>query len=73
MYEAIDAGRIGKRIKELRTQKGITAEELAKGLEISASAIVMYELGYRIPRDEIKIRMAQYFDCTVESIFYPSK
>ena len=72
MYETIDASRIGKRLKDLRQQKGITAEELGKALGISSSAINMYECGQRVPRDEIKIQIAVYFGCTVEDLFYPS-
>ena len=45
MYEAMDATRIGKRIKELRTQKGMTAEELGAAVGTSSSAINMYECG----------------------------
>lgn len=71
MYETVDGTRIGKKIKELRLQKKLTAEELAKGLGISTSAVVMYEAGNRIPRDEIKIKIAEYFGMPVESIFYP--
>ena len=73
MYEAIDGARIGKKIKEMRKQKGITAEELAKEIGTSASAVTMYEIGQRIPRDEIKIRIADFFASPVESIFYPMK
>ena len=73
MYEAVDGTRIGKKIKELRLQKKMTAEDLAKALGISASAVIMYEAGNRIPRDEIKIKIADFFDCSIESIFYSIK
>lgn len=73
MYETMDAGKIGKRIKDLRLQRELTSEELAKALGISASAINMYECGQRVPRDEIKITMAEFFGCTIEDLFYPTK
>ena len=73
MYEAIDAVRIGKKIKQLRKQKGLTTEELAKEIGTSPSAVCMYENGQRIPRDEIKIRIATFFSSPVEFIFYPMK
>ncbi|MCR5566177.1 MAG: helix-turn-helix transcriptional regulator [Clostridiales bacterium] len=63
--------RIGNQLKALRSERGISAEELAKNIGISASAIGMYENGYRIPRDQIKIRIAEFYDVTVESIFFP--
>ena len=73
MYEAIDGVQIGKRIKDLRNQHNMTAEELGKALGISSSAVNMYECGQRVPRDEIKISIAEYFGVSVESIFYPTK
>ena len=73
MYESIDGKQIGGRIKELRTGRGMTAEELGKALGISSSAVNMYECGQRVPRDEIKISIAEYFGKSVESIFYPTK
>ena len=46
-----------------------TQEEVAKALGISVSALSMYEQGNRIPRDEIKIRMAEYYGVSLESLF----
>lgn len=46
-----------------------TQEEVAKALGISISALSMYEQGNRIPRDEIKIRMAEYYGISLESLF----
>lgn len=59
---------IGKRLIELRGNR--TQEEVAKANDISVSAIGMYERGERIPRDEVKIRLAEYYNTTVQSIFY---
>ena len=72
MYEPVDCSRTGKKIQELRKERGLSAEELSKVLGTSASAINMYECGQRVPRDEIKIQIAVYFGCTVEDLFYPS-
>lgn len=44
-------------------------EEVAKALGISISALSMYEQGNRIPRDEVKIRMAEYYGISIESLF----
>jgi len=73
MYEDMDPAKIGAKIRELRTQHGETAEGLANAINASASAIGMYENGYRIPRDEIKIRIAEHYSVPVESIFFASK
>ena len=73
MYEGMDPVQIGKTLKGLREQKGESVEELSKALNISASAVAMYETGKRVPRDEIKIRIAEHFVVPVESIFFPNK
>lgn len=64
----IDSKVIGDRLKALRGDK--TIKEVAESLNISESALSMYETGNRIPRDEIKIRIANYYDKSVQSIFY---
>lgn len=59
---------IGTRIKTLRGDK--TMKTVAEAIGISVSALGMYETGKRVPRDEVKVRMAEYFDTTVEAIFF---
>lgn len=49
---------------------GKTQMEVANDIGISLSALVMYETGNRIPRDEIKVRLAKYYGQTVEAIFF---
>lgn len=73
VYEGMDAAQIGQKIKSLREEKNETVEQLSSAMDVSASAITMYETGKRIPRDEIKIRIAEHFSVTVESIFFPNK
>ena len=72
-YEWMDPEKIGRTVKGLREEKGETSEQMAGALGISQSAVTMYETGKRIPRDEIKIRIAEHFGVTVESIFFPEK
>lgn len=64
----MDQTTIGQRLIKLRGNK--TQEEVATALGISLSAIGMYERGERMPRDEVKIAIAKYFDTTVQSIFF---
>lgn len=45
-------------------------EEVAKAVGISLSAVSMYETGARIPRDEIKVRLADYFGTSVQALFF---
>jgi DNA-binding XRE family transcriptional regulator len=58
----------GKIIAKLRGKR--TQKEIAKALKISPSAIQMYEAGNRVPRDEIKLKIAKYFHKKVTDIFY---
>ena len=58
---------IKDRIKELRKEKGLTQEELAKMLGLSAkSNIANYENGANAPSDEIKLKMCEIFGCTID-------
>jgi len=62
---------IGNKLLSLRGDK--TREEVAQNLDISVSALQMYENGQRIPRDEIKIKIADYYEKTVQDIFFNNK
>lgn len=59
---------IGERLTELRGNK--SRQEVSEDVGISLSALAMYECGERVPRDEIKIRLANYYHSSVESIFF---
>jgi len=45
-------------------------EEVALACDISVSALSMYENGQRVPRDEIKVKLARCYGKTVEELFY---
>ena len=60
--------KIGNELKKLRGNK--TQEEIADAIGVSSAAIGMYERGEIIPRDEIKVKLANYFNASVESIFF---
>lgn len=45
-------------------------EEVAAAVGVSLSAIAMYENGERVPRDETKIKLADYFGMTVQELFF---
>jgi len=64
----LDKRKIGRKLVLLRGNK--TREEVAADLGISCSALGMYEQGNRIPRDEIKIKIATYYGKSVEEIFF---
>lgn len=58
----------GKRLIELRGNKSQT--EVAKDIGIATSTLEMYETQQRIPRDSIKIAIANYYGKTVQDIFF---
>ena len=45
-------------------------EEVASAIGVSLSAIAMYENGERIPRDETKIKLAEFYYKTVPELFF---
>ena len=55
-------------LRDLRGTK--SQEKIAHDLTISVSAYQKYELGERVPRDEIKVRIANYYGKSVQSIFF---
>ncbi len=61
---------VAERIKEARLEKGCSVEEVAKACGVSESAIQMYECGQRIPRDTIKIAMAEFFGKPIQDLFF---
>lgn len=67
----MDTNEIGNRLVALRGNKG--QAEVAKALEISNSALSMYERGERMPRDEVKLRIAKYYGKTVQEIFFANQ
>ena len=64
----MNAKKIGAKLKELRGSR--SQKEVADAVNVTDMAISLYESGDRIPRDEIKVALADYFGVSVESIFY---
>lgn len=58
----------GQRLRDLRGDK--TVEAVAMDIGVSRSAIGMYEAEERVPRDDIKIRLAEYYKTTVQELFF---
>jgi len=64
----LDKEVIGKRLVELRGEK--TQSVVAGKLGITTAALSNYEIGIRIPRDEVKKSIADYYGKTVQEIFF---
>ena len=61
---------IGDTLKELRQAKGKSIAEAAKDIGITASALGNYESNIRVPRDNIKIAIADYYKKPIQKIFF---
>ena len=64
---------IGKRIMALRKDQHLSQAELAKKLNISASAEGMYEQDRRTPSIEILIQMAKQFNVSLDYLITGSE
>lgn len=59
---------IGKRLRQLRGER--TLEKVSQDTGLGISALTMYELGNRMPRDEAKLILARYYNVSVEKLFF---
>lgn len=57
---------IGKNIKKLREGEKLNQKELAKALNISNTTLSQYETGQRTPSDDIKIKIAEFFNVSLD-------
>ena len=62
--------KIGKTLLDLRTARGLTQKEVAEAIGVTAMALSQYENGIRVPRDEVKIHIARFYNQTVDTLFY---
>lgn len=59
---------IGKKLRELRGN--LSRKKVADIIGVSVSSLAMYENGERIPRDEVKIKIAELYGKSVGTIFF---
>lgn len=57
---------LGKRIKELRRDKGITQAELAKILNVTRATVNNWENKGSSPSNDVSVNIAKYFNITLE-------
>ena len=69
---AISNSTIGERLRDLREDRGQSKRFVAKAIGVSYRTICAYEYGERIPIDSIKVKLAEHFGVSVESIFFAS-
>lgn len=66
--ERIRPDLIGGKLRELRGDR--TQKEVADAANVSVMAISKYERGLMIPSDSTKIALAEFYNTTVESLFF---
>ena len=59
---------VGQRLRALRGN--LSRRKVAELCGISVSALAMYESGERMPRDEIKVKLAELYGKSVGAIFF---
>ena len=59
---------VGSKLRSLRGNE--TLQATADAIGITKSALAMYEKDKRVPRDEVKVRVAKYYGVTVQSLFF---
>lgn len=54
-----------ERLKELRTEKGLSQDQLAKKIGLTHTAIGLWELGKRVPNLNAVIMLAKFFEVSL--------
>lgn len=60
--------KIKNRVKELRTAGGLTQQQLAQQVHVSARTIISIEKGQYSPSLMLAYRLAQVFGATIEDV-----
>lgn len=57
---------LGSNIRYLRESQNLSQKDLANRLNVGTSTLSQYENNIRVPSDDIKIKIADYFNVTVD-------
>ena len=60
---------LGKKIKSLRLQKGVTQETLAGELGVTAQAVSKWENGTTLPDIQLLPTLSVYFGVSIDELF----
>ncbi len=61
--------KLGKRLKELREEKGLTQEQLAVELGVNSVTYLRYEKSQRTPPLEFIVKVAKYYGVSLDYLF----
>lgn len=56
----------GDRLKELRENKNLMSKDFAKIMNVEPATVTNWEKGNRFPKEEILIKIADYFNCSID-------
>ncbi len=60
---------ISNQVNKLRTDKGVTQEELAEKVQVSRQTIIAIEKGNYTPSILLALKISKFFNLPVEKIF----
>ena len=61
---------IGERLRSMREERGMTKRFVSKKTGIRYRTFCSYEYGERIPSDQNKVILAEFFGTTVGELFF---
>ena len=64
-----DTMKVNNRIREVRTEKGWTQEQLSEETGVSRQSINSIERGKYIPSLPLALKFARVFECSTDSLF----
>ena len=60
--------RIGQKLRTLRDIRPRSG--VARAIGISYNALANYECGMRVPPDDVKVKLADYYKVSIQDLFY---
>ena len=70
IINSFDPINAGKKLRNLRLKEGLTAKQFAEIIGSTEASICAYERGSRVPVDPVKVKIANYFEMTVQDLFF---
>ena len=70
MDQAFEMDAAARKLRELRVAKGKTVCQMSDETGLGRTAITNYENGIRTPKDAVKVKLARYFEKSVDEIFF---
>lgn len=56
-------------LQTLRLKNNLTRNDVAKSIGVTVTYVYMLENGDRKPSDDLKIKLARLYECSIEDIF----